>query len=104
MARLCLAGDTNGGKSGRDVQSCAVCFVQIDLLEFEILGRTKCWLEVSIQLSGSGGFCFLKYEDTTEAVELSTETTFISHAGLFSFCCGNTTVVLSRPSPNHQTP
>lgn len=81
----------------------AVCFVQIDLLEFEISGRTKYWLEVSICFSGSGVFCFLKYGDTTEVVELSTEITFTSHAGLFSFCCGNTAAVLSRPSPNQQT-
>lgn len=44
----------NGEKSARDVQSCTVCFVQINLLEFEILGRTKCWLQVSVCFSGSG--------------------------------------------------
>lgn len=83
----------NGEKSARDVQSCRACFVQIELLEFEILGRTKCWLEVSLCFSGSGVFSFLKCSDTTEAVQLSADTTFISRAGLFSFCCGNTAAV-----------
>ena len=98
-----MAGDVNGEKSARDVQSCTVCSAQIDLLEFEILDRAQSWLEVSICFSGSGVFCFLKYGDTTEMVGLSTETTFISHSGVLSFCCGNTAAVLLRPSPDQQT-
>lgn len=86
---------------GCSVLHCLFCTDR--LLEFEILDRTKCWLDVSIHFSGSGVFCFLKYGHNTEVVELSTETAFISRAGLFSFCCGNTVAVLSRPSLNQRT-
>lgn len=89
----------NGKKSARDVQSCPVCFVQIDLLEFGILGRTEYCLVVSIGFSCSRVLCFLKYRDITEVVEVSTETTFISHAG----SSVSVVEVLLRPSPDQQT-
>lgn len=74
----------------------AVCFVQIDLLEFGVLGRTEYCLEVSIGFSGSGVFCFLKHGNTTEAAELSMETASISHARLFSFHFGGFMEAFSR--------
>lgn len=74
VAWLCLAGDMGTKKSARDVWSCTVCFVQIHLLEFEMLGKTKCWFEVFVCFLGGRIFCFLKYRKTTEAVEVSTET------------------------------
>lgn len=98
MARLCLAGDMNGEKSARDVQSCSL-FCMDRLARIWNIRQSKCWLELSISFSGSG-VVFLKYGDTAEVVEPSTEVTFISHAGLFSFCCGNTVAVLWGPSPD----